>query len=585
MEQRYQAVMEVLGAHVPVTEVAERYGVSRQAIHRWIRNYRSGGIGALLDQPKSPRSSPRRLDPVLEAAICEMRRNHRRWGPRTLAYWLAKEGVDPVPARSTIYRVLVRNHLITPVTRKRKRESYIRWERSAPMELWQHDIISGVWLKSGRELKVVTGIDDHSRYCVLAKVVTRASGRQVSLALAQALSTYGIPDEILTDNGVQFTNRLLKRTTIGETLFERVCRENDIHQCFTKVASPTTTGKIERLHLTMREMLEEHGPFSDVDEAQAAFDAWRPDYNELRPHQSLDMATPASRFVPRPETIADLVLPAELRLVRGSKVIEVADEAEHFVAEPNSALVDLQAVEFTRPVPACGNLSISEQQIWIGPKWVGREVHVWADTVSVHVSMGGQHLKTVPSRLSTNSLHRLLAEGATPAGPPPRSPAAIGLRAADATLELERTVNASGVISLSNTQFCVGSHFAGERVRIVLERDVAHIVRDGVVVRSFPCVLPPERRQRLQGARVAEHVELRTEALVVARRVSANGSIRVGGQQVIVGSSHRRKTVEVLVEHRYLRIMENGTTLKTVARKSTKEVKRFKAPGKAANFS
>jgi hypothetical protein len=84
---------------------------------------------------------------------------------------------------------------------------------------------------------------------------------------------------------------------------------------------------------------------------------------------------------------------------------------------------------------------------------------------------------------------------------------------------------------------------------------------------------------------VAEKVDLRTEHLVVARRVSTSGAIRVGGQVVVVGSAHRRKIVEVLVEHRYLRIMENGATLKTVARNSTKEVKRFKASGKAANFS
>lgn len=585
MEQRYQAVMEVIQAHVPVTEVAERYGVSRQAVHRWIRHYRSGGITALSDQPRTPHSSPIRLSPQIEAAICEMRRSHRRWGPRTLAYWLAKEGIDPVPARSTIYRVLVRNQLIVPVPRKRKRESYVRWEREAPMELWQHDFISGVFLKNGRELKVVTGIDDHSRYCVLAKVITRASSRQVCLAFAQALATYGIPDEVLSDNGVQFTNRLIKRKTMGEALFERICRENHIVQRFTKVASPTTTGKIERLHLTMREMLDEHGPFTDVDEAQEAFDIWRANYNELRPHQSKDMATPASRFVPRPETIGDLVLPAELRLLHGSRVIEPAEEPEHFVAEPNSAVVELGAVEFTRLVPDCGNLSISEQQIWIGPKWAGREVHLWADTVSVHVTMGGHHLKTVPSRLSTTSLHRLVAEGAVPAGPPPRSPAATGLRAADATLELERTVNAAGLVSLADTQFSIGSQFAGERVHIVLAGDVAHVQRNGIVVRSFACVLPPAKRQRLQGARVAEDLDLRTGPLVVARRVSTHGAIAVGGQKVIVGSSHRRKIVEVLVEHRYLRIMENGTTLKTVARKSTKEVKRFKASGKAANFS
>ena len=585
MEQRYQAVMEVLGAHVPVTEVAERYGVSRQAVHRWIRHYRSGGIGALIDQPKTPRGSPLHLDPVVEAAICEMRRNHRRWGPRTLAYWLGQDGIDPVPARSTIYRVLVRNHLIVPVPRKRKRENYVRWEREVSMELWQHDFISGVRLRSGRELKVVTGIDDHSRFCVLAKVVTRASGRQISLAFAQALATYGIPDEVLSDNGVQFTNRLIKRKTMGESLFERICRDNNIVQRFTKVASPTTTGKIERLHLTMREMLEDDGPFADIEEAQAAFDTWRSEYNELRPHQSLDMATPASRFVPRPETASDLVLPAELRIVSGERIIEPHEEPEHFVPEPNGAEVDLEAVEFTRTVPACGNLSIGEQQVWIGPKWAGREVQFWADTVSVHVSLDGEHLKTVPSRLSTNSLHRLLGEGAVPAGPPPRSPAATGLRAADATLELERTVNGAGLVSLADTQFRVGYPLAGERVRIVLEGDVAHVVRDGVVVRSFACALPPEKRQRLQGARVAEKVDLRTEPLVVGRRVSSSGVIAVGGQRVVVGSSHRRKIVEVLVEHRYLRIMENGTTLKTVARNTTKEVNRFKASGKAANFS
>ena len=82
------------------------------------------------------------------------------------------------------------------------------------------------------------------------------------------------------------------------------------------------------------------------------------------------------------------------------------------------------------------------------------------------------------------------------------------------------------------------------------------------MVRSFACALPPDKRQRLQGARVGEKVDLRTEPLVVARRVSSSGVIGVGGQRVVVGSAHRRKIVEVLVEHRYLRIMENGATLK-----------------------
>jgi transposase len=175
MEQRYKAVMEVLEARVPVTEVAERYGVSRQSVHAWVRRYRSDGIGALIDRTHKPRGHPAQIEPTLEVAICELRRQHPRYGPRTLVYWLAKKGASPVPSRSTVYRVLVRNNLITPIPRKRRRDSYVRWERDVSMELWQHDIISGVFLADGTECKVVTGIDDHSRFCVLAKVVRRAT--------------------------------------------------------------------------------------------------------------------------------------------------------------------------------------------------------------------------------------------------------------------------------------------------------------------------------------------------------------------------------------------------------------------------
>jgi len=588
MEQRYRAVMEVLDAHVPVTEVAERYGVSRQAVHRWIRHYREGGIGTLSPQSRAPRTSPRRLTPEVEAAICEMRRAHPRWGPRTLAYWLEKGGMDPVPVRSTIYRVLVRHDLIVPITRKRRRDSYIRWQRDAPMELWQHDFIYGVFLADGSECKVLTGIDDHSRYCVQAKVVRRATGRQISLAFVQAMATYGIPDEVLSDNGTQFTGRLLNPRVRSEALFERICRENEITQRFTKVASPTTTGKIERLHLTMRlEVLADRPPFADMAAAQRAFDGWRAEYNEIRPHQSLDMATPASLFVPRPETVAELVLPPELSIITGEgrQVIEPEAEPTHFVDDPTDAIDDLRAVELTRVVPKSGNITISEQQLWLGPKTAGAVVELWVDTISVHVSLDGQHLKTVPSRLSIHSLHRLVREGATEAGPPPRGPAATGLRAADATLEFERTVNAPGLVSIGDKQFSVGSDLAGQRVTIHLVGDVGHVLIDGVVVRSFPCALEPSKRQRIQGARLPDgNAPLQTQPILVGRRVSSSGAIIVGGQQIYVGRAHIRKVVDVLVEGRYLKIIDQGSTIKVVPRKSTKEVSRFKAYGKT-NFS
>ncbi len=366
MEQRYRAVLEVTQAKIPVNAVAERYGVSRQTLHAWIKRYEAEGIGGLIDRSRRPARIPSQISPEIEAAICEMRRQHPRYGPVTIGYWLDKRGVSPLPSRTTIYRVLVRHNLVVPIARKRRRDSYIRWERDTSMELWQHDFISGVFLASGAECKVVTGIDDHSRFCVLAKVVRRATGRAVSLAFAQAMSTYGVPDEVLSDNGTQFTGRLIKPAQRSEVLFERICRENDIVQRFTKVASPTTTGKIERLHLTMRlDLLDGLAPFANIEAAQAAFDAWRSEYNEMRPHQSLNMATPASLFVPRPETIDELVLPAELSVVRGEQrsVITVAEEPERFVEEPMLAPEDIQAVELSRLVPPSGNMSLCHQQL------------------------------------------------------------------------------------------------------------------------------------------------------------------------------------------------------------------------------
>ena len=107
----------------------------------------------------------------------------------------------PGLSRSTVYRVLVRHRLIQPVPRRRRRDQYIRWERPAPMQLWQLDVTASLFLASGRERKVITGIDDHSRYCVIATVVYRATGRAVCAAFVAAMRAYGVPAEVLSDNG------------------------------------------------------------------------------------------------------------------------------------------------------------------------------------------------------------------------------------------------------------------------------------------------------------------------------------------------------------------------------------------------
>jgi transposase InsO family protein len=241
MEQRYHAVMEV-AAGAPVTEVARRYGVSRQAVYGWLGRYEREGLTGLSDHSHRPAHQPRQLDAETGALICRMRAAHPRWGPRRLLFELGKAEVCPLPSRSTIYRVLVRHGLVAARKRKRRRQDCKRWQRDAPMELWQMDVTGSVFLADGTELKLISGIDDHSRFCVIATVVRRATGRAVCRAFLAAMAVYGVPDEVLTDNGKQFTGRFGKPRP-AEVLFERICRKNGIRQLLTKPYSPTTTAR------------------------------------------------------------------------------------------------------------------------------------------------------------------------------------------------------------------------------------------------------------------------------------------------------------------------------------------------------
>src|SRR6266705_4817600 len=340
VEQRYQAVLEVLDG-TPVTEVAQRFGVARQTVHRWVARYRESGLAGLADRSHAPKAHPWRISAEVEAVICDLRSSHRRWGPRRLVFEVAKRG-HPGVSRSTVYRVLVRHQLLEPVPRRRRRDQYRRWERSAAMELWQMDVTASLFLADGRECKVITGIDDYSRFCVIATVVARAIGRAVCLAFTTAMAEYGIPAEVLSDNGKQFTGRF-GRPRPAEVLFERICRENGITQRLTKPRSPTTTGKIERLHQTLqRELLNVHGPFADIEDAQAAADAWRKQYNTDRPHQSLSMAFPSARFTRTAPGVLGLRIPVEL--TRPARPGQPDDEA----AGPSPTLPAAD------PQPACG---------------------------------------------------------------------------------------------------------------------------------------------------------------------------------------------------------------------------------------
>jgi hypothetical protein len=204
----------------------------------------------------------------------------------------------------------VRAQMIDPNLRDRRSRKWKRWERAAAMELWQMDVVGGFPLADGTSAKVLTGIDDHSRMCVCATVMARERTRAVCDGLRAALATYGVPGQILTDNGKVFTGRFNHPPV--EVLFDAICREHGIEHLLTQPRSPTTTGKIERFHRSVRaEFLTGRAPFTNLRAAQQAMNEWVDFYNTARPHQAIDMLTPAERFVAGPSA-TPVALPAPL---------------------------------------------------------------------------------------------------------------------------------------------------------------------------------------------------------------------------------------------------------------------------------
>ncbi len=375
-EQRYQAILAVIAEGRTVTEVAAQWGVSRQTVHAWLARYEGGGLEELADRSRRPASCPHQMAGPVEAAVLEVRRMRPFWGPHSVALELARRRVEPMPSESAIYRCLVRAGVIDPVRRHRRKENWKRWERGRPMELWQMDVVGGFLLADGSTAKALTGLDDHSRFCVSARLMPRERTQLVCDGLTAAMHTYGVPEQVLTDNGKVFTGRFGHPPV--EVLFDRICRENGVEHLLTQPRKPTTTGKIERFHRTMRIEFDTTRVFTTLKTAQEALDEWVSYYNTVRTHQSLADATPASRFQP-----TAVRAPAPERT------------GEQWVS---------------RTVARNGVVCVGWQQVSVGKNYSGSACNVLVTDAVLQFWVGNELLKTV-ARTSTGDIRKKRAGG------------------------------------------------------------------------------------------------------------------------------------------------------------------------------
>ena len=449
VEQRYKAVLEVLNDGASVTDVARRYGVGRQAVHTWLRRYAEGGLGALVDRSPRPDTCPHQMAPVVEAKILEMRRLNPAWGPRTILSRLAREEVEPLPSRSAVYRALVRHQLIYPTPRRRRPSDYKRWERSRAMELWQMDITAGIYLGDGSRASIVTGIDDHSRFCVCAAVVLRATAKPVCDALVAAMKAHGMPEEILTDNGKVFTGRFGPGK--GIVMFDRICQENGIKHRLTAPYSPTTTGKVERFHKTLKREYLDDKVFDSLAEAQAGLDAWISQYNNEREHQSVGNRPPAERFaLARPQAY------------------EAPNETE---SRGEPALKP----RLRRRVRTNGSVSLLKINYHVGRYLAGQNVEVVLKDGLLEIFHDDVLVATHARRHPQERDHDVARQAI----------AAPRTRSREVPVVI-RKVDRNGSIRFAATGYRVGNPYRHRQVEVALKGDTVEIWCDGKLLRTHP---------------------------------------------------------------------------------------------------
>lgn len=313
MSKARVAVLEVVSGNLTVTAAARAYGLSRQHIYRLLKRYQLGGLPAIEPHSRRPASNPRRVsDEVITAIVLlreELTADGLDAGPLTLQQHLTKQGL-PVPAASTIRRILHHHGLITPQPRKRPRSSYHRFAADQPNECWQSDFTH--WrLADDTDVEILNWLDDHSRYLLACTAYRRVTGPIVVASFTDTAARHGLPQSTLTDNGTVYTARFTK----GHNDFERLIANLGITQKNGHPNHPQTQGKIERFHQTLKRWLAARPRPATLAELQTLLDTFAELYNTQRIHRAhTPPATPAHAYATRPKATPAGQTTAHLRI-------------------------------------------------------------------------------------------------------------------------------------------------------------------------------------------------------------------------------------------------------------------------------
>ncbi len=309
-----------------VSELADRFHVSRPTVYKWLGRYDSGGAPALLERSHARRHQAGATPPEIEALLLDFRRAHPTWGARKAIHFFERERPDvQLPAPSTV-GALYSRHGLTRHRRPRRQPVHpgsSPLHAEAPNDLWTADFKGQFKTGDGRYCYTLTVCDAYSRYILDCRAMPEIRSQATAERFEHLFGVHGLPAAIRTDNGVPFVAPALhglSRLSVGWI------KLGIGHQRIDP-GRPQQNGRHERMHRTLKAETT-RPPGANAAHQQRRFDTWRAEFNAVRPHEALDGATPASRYSsssrPAPAVVPEATYPgyAEHRLVSTGGVVK-----------------------------------------------------------------------------------------------------------------------------------------------------------------------------------------------------------------------------------------------------------------------
>ena len=294
MDERRHFIEEFQRRETTVTALAKAYGISRKTAYKWITRCRLHGEEGFVEGSRAPRYRPNTTAAWKEMRIVALRRRYRHWGPRKLSWWLREhEGGAVWPAPSTIGSILERNGLIQPRRRRRKWQpsGWPQTEMKEVNAVWAADFKGWFRTADGERIDPLTITDTASRYLLVCEGARKTGLEEVKPIFEAAFRENGLPEAIRTDNGPPFASRSLGGISRLSVWWMRLGIKPDR----IKPGHPEQNGRHERMHKTLKAETAKP-PRKNAGEQQRAFNEFRREYNDERPHEAIGMQPPARLY-------------------------------------------------------------------------------------------------------------------------------------------------------------------------------------------------------------------------------------------------------------------------------------------------